>query len=159
MRFMFVIKAMQALRLSAVVFGVLGAVAAGSACAAPPADEDEANASVSDDKATKDGPTAKRAQAFSKWETSGGASEEDPGGYPYCDQGQAFVGTGRAITGGYMAACNEAKEEALSECEATECWDRSQHKLRSFDCDPDPNACHWTSTWYGWYATFHVDGD
>ncbi len=68
-------------------------------------------------------------------------------------------GTGRAVTGGYRAACNEAQDDAVSQCEATECWDRSERRVRAFDCDPAPNACDWETTWYGWYATFDVHGD
>ncbi len=158
MRFSKMLAAFRVIRISTVVAAML---AAGSGCAATdvtPADEQEITTNKQDGE--KGAPVIHDAhtKAMSMLDVSGGASEES-GGYPYCDQGEAFVGTDRAVSGGQQGACNAARDEAVSQCEATECYDRDQRKVRAFDCDPEPNACVWSSTWYGWYAEFTVHGD
>lgn len=159
MRFSKMMIAMRAIRLSAVVATML---ALGSGCATnvePVEDQSLADQGHTGEKGKGQALTTDlHGKALSLLDVSGGASE-DPGGYPYCEQGEVFVGSARSYVGGQQAACNSARDDAVSQCEAKECYDRSTHSVRAFDCDPPPNGCNWHSTWYGWYAEFTVEGD
>ncbi|MBS2014207.1 MAG: hypothetical protein JST00_15065 [Deltaproteobacteria bacterium] len=159
MRFSKMLTVMRAIRISTVVAAML---ALGSGCTtnvAPSEGQQLDDHTQSGEKGKGQALTTDpHGKALSLLDVSGGASE-DPGGYPYCDQGEVFVGSARSYVGGQQAACNAAREDAVSQCEAKECFDRSTRQVRAFDCDPPPNGCNWQSTWYGWYAEFTVEGD
>ena len=81
--------------------------------------------------------------------------EPDPG-YPYCDQGQAFIGHGTSVFGGSNDSCGDARTDGVQQCEAAQCYDRSQSKLRTYRCTT--GSCTDSDTWYGHSAEYSVFG-
>jgi hypothetical protein len=160
MRFSKMLTVLRAIRVSSLMAAMLAA-SSGCATNVPPSDEQE----IAKTEQGKTGQGGEKAPAITKdlhdkanlmLDVSGGTSEES-GGYPYCDQGEVFVGVGREVLEGTNAACADARSDAVSQCEATQCYDRNERKVRSFDCDS--GSCRTWSTWYGWYAEYTMEGD
>lgn len=118
MKFIVAIRIVQALRVSSVIFGVLGAAAAATACnASPPADD------TSSPEAKEALPAVGNARniTFKNWETSGGASGEG-----ICSSyNKDMTGSGTSdINCNEQFAIDEAEERAKDDVEK-ECEDSS----------------------------------
>ena len=149
------IAAARAFRMSALVFAVLSA---GSGCSASRGADEEVSVGHEGKTGDKQISVVKdpHLKAQSMLDESGGGS--DSGGRPYCDIGEAFTQDCTSFFGGSDDARRCAIRAATEECEAAECYDRGEGKVRNYDCPvpANPASCTYSPVWgHTCEATIH----